>query len=145
MAYTVEVRCLKLVVRWLGEGHPLAGQTQRDVEACESHVQMLCALRCTRTWEVVLTLRMQTWIVAGRCALHSSMHLRAAGAFTLARRQRDGYRRRTQELEDEVGNLIEDTDRLEDELADLRERFIGMMDLAQGLEIELQRLRASQN
>jgi hypothetical protein len=130
MAYTVEVRCLKLVARWLGEGHPSAGQTRRDIEACDAHVQMLCALRCARTWEVVLTLRMQTWIVAGRSALHLSMHLRAVAVHAQAQRTHDaqievlrsvdaGRVHRIRELEDEVEGLLEVEQRLQDELADV--------------------------
>jgi hypothetical protein len=130
MAYTVEVRVLKLVARWLGEGHPSAGQTRRDIEACDAHVQMLCALRCARTWEVVLTLRMQTWIVAGRSAWHLSTHRHAAAAHAQAQRVndaqiqvlravQDGYVQRIQMLADEVAALQEVEYRLQGELADV--------------------------
>jgi hypothetical protein len=156
MAYTVEVRCLELVARWLGEGHPTPGPGARDVSGCNAHMEILCAIRGAHTWDVMFTMQLRVWIEIGRGAWLRSLNLRAVTLQLHTQRSRDaqiqvlrsveaGNVHRIRELEDEVGHLTDDTDRLEDELADLRARFIDMMDHAQGLEMELQQLRASRD
>jgi hypothetical protein len=138
MAYTVEVRVLKLVARWLGEGRPSAGQSRRDIEACDAHVKMLCAIRCARAWEVVLSVRMQTWVVVGRNAWLLSTQRHAAAAHAQAQRAndaqiqvllavQDGYVRRIQMLDDEVATLREVEHQLQGELADVHSGRVPRM------------------
>jgi hypothetical protein len=131
MAYTTEIRVLKLVARWLGEGRPTAGQTRRDIEACDAHVTTLCSIRCARAWEVVFSVRMQTWVVVGRNAWLLSTHRRAVASHVQVQRANDaqfqllrsveaGYVVRIRQLEDLVEDLNDYQRELQFELDDLR-------------------------
>jgi hypothetical protein len=72
MACAVDV--LELLATWLGAGRLAAGSSARDIDACLEHVAAVCAIRSTRRWEVIISVRMLASVHAGRTAWAMSMY-----------------------------------------------------------------------
>jgi hypothetical protein len=127
----VEIRVLKLLARWLGDGRLVVGSSARDIDACLEHVTALCAIRSTRRWEVIFSMRMQVSVHVGRNAWLLATHRRAVAnhqrqqvfnnaQFELLRIVEAGQVARIQELENEVLELQGGQDELLMELDELR-------------------------
>jgi hypothetical protein len=137
---SVEIQILELLATWLGAGRLVAGADALDNRACFEHVAAVCALRSTRRWEVITSVRMLVSVHAGRSAwLLSTYRLtRAVHDTSVADLVRQNV---FAGLEITRLNAVEG--QLQQRIHGLQDRVQEFSDLAQGFEIQLWELRAA--
>jgi hypothetical protein len=137
---------LELLAGWLGAGRLIASAGDPGADELEDHVGTLCALRSSRRWSGLVTMRMLVSIHVGRStwalrALRLSVRARTV-QFERGLAAENRWVARIASLQGQVEEAERELNERDQEYEALRERFIDMHDHAQGLDIELQALRS---
>jgi hypothetical protein len=147
------VAALELLAAWLGAGRLVTSAGDLGAVELLDHVDTLCALRSSRRWSGLVTMRMLVSIHVGRSAwltrsLRVSVRARAALQTRFDREFERGWAAENRLLDrvnaaqgraEEAEQELDERDR---EYEALQDRFRDMSDYAQGLEIELHALRS---
>jgi hypothetical protein len=138
------VSALEQVAAWVCVGR-LAIRTGDDgLDDMQEHVAVLDALRTCRRWSGLLSMRLLASLHIGRSNWARRSLVMATRANTALHAVYDRVSRaQITALLDQVHDTERQLDERDQEYEALRERYIEMMDHAQGLEMELQELRAT--
>jgi hypothetical protein len=153
---SVEVFALEGVAIWLCSGRLSIRATDDGLDDIREHVVVLESFRSCRRWSGLISMRLLASVHMGRSSwARRNLRISTETRTTLVaahriqdamtRREIDDLQDRVQDAERELAEMTEELAQRDREYEDLRVRFIDMMDHAQGLEIELQVLRASRN
>ncbi len=152
----VEIFALEQVAVWMCSGRLSIRTNDDGLDDIREHVVVLEAFRTCRRWSGLVSMRLLASVHIGRSNwarrnLVISTNIRATLVAshrlqdTLARANIDVLLARVQDTERQLAERNQELAQRDQEYEDMRERFIEMMDHAQGLEMELQDLRASRD
>jgi uncharacterized protein YlxW (UPF0749 family) len=153
------VAALELLAAWLGAGRLVASAGDLGDAALLDHVDALCAIRSSRRWSGLITMRMLVSVHVGRSAwltrslrvslvaqresieAHAALQTRHDHEIERSRAVEDRLLDRIYEAQRRVEELEEELEEREEEFEGLQGRFQDMSDHAQELEFELYTLR----
>jgi hypothetical protein len=140
---SVVVSALEQVAAWLCAGRLFTRAGDPGLDDLQEHVGALDVLRSCRRWSGLLSMRLLATIHIGRSNWARRSLVMATRANTALHAVYDRVSRaQINALLDQVHDTERQLDERDQEYEALRERYIETMDHAQGLEMELQEIRA---
>jgi hypothetical protein len=138
-----EISAIELVASWLCVGRLAIRTGDQGLDDLQEHVGVLEALRSCRRWSGLPSMRLLASIHIGRSNWARRSMVMATRANTAMQALFDRVSTaQIDALQDQIQDIERQLDEREHDYEALRERYIEMMDHAQGLEMELQEIRA---